>query len=186
MGFLLFIIAYSLFLPLTIINFMLVRDIGYFRETALSLDKLANREFRTLWNKTLRVNGGYEFGCVNETISSALGKNQMLGALTRTGKILVWTLDLFEVNHCLNAITGKEYTTMKKLNQPTPVLNTILWKIGSFIYGLIIVLNENYVAIQGLGFTEKTESLIKIFGAVAYFLFTFFNFNQTTLNPKKT
>lgn len=174
-----------MFLPLTVVNFILVRDPDYFRDTALSLDKLANREFRTLWNKTLRVQGGYDFGAIDETISSALGKNQLLGALTRTGKGLVYVLDFFEENHCINAINQPPIITMKKLNQPTPPFYTFLWKLGSFVYGLIIILNENFVAIQGLGFSEKTESMIKIAGAVLYFLFTFFNFNQTTSNIKK-
>lgn len=74
---------------------------------------------------------------------------------------------------------------MKKLNQPTPITNTVIWKLGSFLYALIILLNENSGMISGLGFTAKTESYIKIFGAVAYFLFTYFNFNQSTYSHKK-
>ena len=53
LGLILFIIAYVLYFPLTLINFLFVRNKGYFRDSALTLDKLANREFRTLWNKTL-------------------------------------------------------------------------------------------------------------------------------------
>lgn len=184
MGFLLFIIAYFLFMPLCVINFLLVRKAGYFRDTAMSLDKLANREFRTLWNKTLRVPGGYAFGEENETISSALGKNQLLGALTTTGKALVWVLNLLEENHCINAIIENKIT-MQPLNQPTPKINTVLWKIGSFVYALIILLNQNLNMVSGLGFKETTEGWIKVAGAFIYFLFTYFNFNQTTYNPKK-
>jgi hypothetical protein len=73
MGFILFIIAYILFLPLTILNWFLVSKKGYFRQSALNLDIYANSEFRTLWNKTLQKNG-YKFGKVGETISSAIGK----------------------------------------------------------------------------------------------------------------
>lgn len=104
MGFLLFIIAYLLYLPLTVINYCLVRKKGYFKDSAITLDKLANREFRTLWNKVLIVDGGYQFGNINETISSALGKNVLLGALTRTGKGLVWVLDKLDRNHCTKSI----------------------------------------------------------------------------------
>lgn len=102
MGFLLFIVAYILYLPLSIINFIVVKNKkGYFRSSAITIDKLANREFRTLWNKTLITWDGYDFGQENETISSALGKNIHNETLTRTGKILVWILT---EKHCINAI----------------------------------------------------------------------------------
>lgn len=102
MGFVLFIIAYILYLPLSIINFVVVKNKkGYFRSSAITIDKLANREFRTLWNKTLITWDGYDFGQENETISSALGKNIQNETLTRTGKILVWILT---EKHCINAI----------------------------------------------------------------------------------
>ncbi|SDZ90657.1 hypothetical protein SAMN05443667_101243 [Flavobacterium gillisiae] len=159
---------------------------GYFRNTALNLDKFANREFRTFWNKTLRIKGGYDFGRENETLSSALGKNELLGALTRTAKMLVWVLNKIEKDHCLNAIDDNSIkTTMSKLNAPTPVLNTFLWKLGSFVYALIILFNQNANMVSGLGLTEKTENYIKIFGVVSYFLFTYFNFNQSALKSKK-
>lgn len=102
MGFVLFIIAYILYLPLSIINFVVVKNKkGYFRSSAITIDKLANREFRTLWNKTLITWDGYDFGVENETISSVLGKNIQNETLTRTGKILVWILT---EKHCINAI----------------------------------------------------------------------------------
>nr|WP_315175558.1 hypothetical protein [uncultured Flavobacterium sp.] len=102
--FLLFIIAYLLYLPLTLINFLLVRNKGYFRDSAVTLDKLANREFRTLWNKTLIKWEGYDFGNSNETISSVLGKNIQNETLTTTGKALVFILTK---KHCLDAIDWK-------------------------------------------------------------------------------
>jgi hypothetical protein len=77
---------------------------GYFRSTALSIDIWANREFRTLWNAQLRTEEGYEFGKLGETISSALGKNQRDGTLTKKGKILVAILDFLDKNHCENSI----------------------------------------------------------------------------------
>ena len=104
MGFLLFIIAYLLFLPLSMVNFMLVRTKGYFKDSAISLDKYANREFRTLWNKTLRKINGYQFGNIGETISSALGKNERDNTLTKTGKALVWILNQLEKDHCFLSI----------------------------------------------------------------------------------
>lgn len=105
MGFLLYIIACILYVPLSIWNYCLVENKkGYFKSSAITIDKLANREFRTLWNKKLRIESGYKFGAENETISSALGKNQRDETLTKTGKRLVTVLDFFEEDHCLNSI----------------------------------------------------------------------------------
>lgn len=105
MGFLLFVIAWVLLPFLTIINYFLVKEKGYFKSTALNLDIWANREFRTLWNRTLRKGKGcYQFGKQGETISSALGKNERDGTLTKTGKALCWILNNLDENHCLNSI----------------------------------------------------------------------------------
>ena len=101
LGLILFIIAYVLYFPLTLINFLLVRNKGYFRDSALTLDKLANREFRTLWNKTLINEKGYPFGNIEETISAVLGHNIQRKTLTKTGKVLVFILTK---KHCLDAI----------------------------------------------------------------------------------
>ena len=105
----LFLIAYILLLPLTFINFIIVAlkggYKGYFRSTAVNLDKFGNREFRTLFNCTLRKYNGYKFGNVNETISSALGKNQRDKTLTFVGKVLVFILDTIDKDHCKKSIT---------------------------------------------------------------------------------
>jgi hypothetical protein len=97
-------------LPLTVINYFVVlftskdHAKGYFKSTAINMDKFGNREFRTLWNKTLRKENGYKFGNYKETISSALGKNQRDGTLSTTGKILVWILDKIDKNHSIKSI----------------------------------------------------------------------------------
>ena len=106
---LLFLLAWILIPPLTIWNLNIVRQKngntkGYFRSTALSIDIWANREFRTLWNTQLRIDGGYEFGVVGETISSALGKNERDKTLSKKGKLLVKILDFLDENHCKNSI----------------------------------------------------------------------------------
>ena len=106
---LLFLVAWILIPPLTVWNLIIVNrkygnTKGYFRSTALSIDIWANREFRTLWNDKLRIDGGYEFGRENETISSALGKNQRDKTLTKCGKILVAILDFLDKNHCQKSI----------------------------------------------------------------------------------
>jgi len=105
MGFVLFLIAYSFFLPLTIINYCVVKNKkGYFKSSAINLDKFGNREFRTLLNLTLRTQKGYEFGNMNETISGVLGKNERDNTLTKTGKTVVWILDKLDNNHAQKSI----------------------------------------------------------------------------------
>ena len=105
MGFLLFIIAYILFLPLTLINWIVVKNKkGYFKSSAINLDKFGNREFRTFFNKLLIVSKGYKFGNEKETISGVLGKNQRDNTLSKIGKVLVWFLDKIDKDHCLKSI----------------------------------------------------------------------------------
>jgi uncharacterized membrane protein len=119
MGFILFIIAVILFLPLTILNVILVLikygfrfkilD-GYFYQTAYDIDRFANRNLRTLWNYTLiRYDTGIEpyfFGDERETISSCLGKNKLKGTLSFTGKILCKILDFLDPDHCVKSINN--------------------------------------------------------------------------------
>ena len=90
--FLLFIVAWLLILPLTIINLFLVWQKDYFLSTSRSIDVWANYEFRTLWNTVLIKKYGYKFGVKTETISSALGKNERDNTLTNTGKVLLQNL----------------------------------------------------------------------------------------------
>ena len=73
MGFVLSIIAYLLFLPLAVINFVFViikftKTRGFFRtvdkywfNSAVDLDKFDNYHFRTLWNMSMRNANGYLF-----------------------------------------------------------------------------------------------------------------------------
>lgn len=100
----LFLIAWILLLPLTIINFCLVRKKGYFKSTAISIDKFGNIEFRTLFNKTMITEKGIKFGTENETISSILGKNQRDKTLTKFGIAFCAFLDFIDEDHCKNSI----------------------------------------------------------------------------------
>ena len=93
MGFLLFIVATILWLPLTIVNWVIVAinyglSNSYFLETATDIDRFGNRNFRSFLNWSMQKEG-YKFGDVRETISSALGKNERDKTLTRFGKIIV-------------------------------------------------------------------------------------------------
>jgi hypothetical protein len=101
----LLLIAWVLFLPLSIVNYFCVKNKkGYFKQTALNLDKFGNREFRAFLNLSMQKNG-YQFGNPNETISSALGKNERDNTLTKCGRILVKILDIIDKNHCKKSIS---------------------------------------------------------------------------------
>ena len=105
MGFFLFLVAYILFFPLSIINYLVVKNKkGYFKSSAINLDKFGNREFRTLLNLTLKIESGHEFGNINETISGVLGKNERDNTLTKIGRYLVWLLDKLDDNHAKKSI----------------------------------------------------------------------------------
>lgn len=73
---------------------------------------------------------------------------------------------------------------MGKLNEPTPRENTRFWKISTIIFLLSIFINENFALICELGFSEKTESVIKSFGAFIYAAVTFYNFHKSSFDKK--
>jgi hypothetical protein len=116
MGFLLFLLAWILYIPLTVVNIIVViiKNIksyaffkvidGYFLQTAADIDRFGNSNLRTLFNLTLIKENGYKFGKIQETISSVLGKNQRDNTLTKTGKILVLILDFISRDHCKKSI----------------------------------------------------------------------------------
>ena len=112
MGILLYIIATILWVILTPINWIIVTikyglSNRYFMETAIDLDKFGNRNFRAFLNATMRVRKGYNFGNVNETISSALGKNQRDGTLSWFGIAIAFVLDKIDKEHCKKSINEK-------------------------------------------------------------------------------
>lgn len=82
---------------------------GYFSNTslafALAIDHFGNVVCRDMFNSLLIDHGGYAFGDIRETVSSALGKNQRRGTLTGPGKALAWVLDTLDPGHCLRAIS---------------------------------------------------------------------------------
>lgn len=128
MGFLLSIIAYALFIPMVLINFVIVmfthiKKHGFFKVTndfwftnAYELDVYSNYAFRTSWNVLFKTKEGYRFGVRGETISSALGKNQRDKTLTWIGWLIVGILYAIdykfwgEGGHCLNSIMEFETT----------------------------------------------------------------------------
>jgi len=124
MGILLYIIATILWVIITPINWIIVSfkhglSNRYFLETAIDLDKFGNRNFRTFLNVTMvkvkiefwdsnRImeTHPYKFGNVNETISSALGKNQRDGTLSWFGRLICFILDKLDKNHCKKSINN--------------------------------------------------------------------------------
>jgi hypothetical protein len=124
MGFILYLIATVLFLPLTILNIICVlwkyaktkgffaTVNGYFLHGALDIDVFSNHNFKTLWNAILRKPGGYSFGVLGETISSALGKNQRDKTLSLVGWLVVYVLWACDYQywktggHCINSINN--------------------------------------------------------------------------------
>lgn len=71
---------------------------------AISIDQLGNVIMQHLLNLLWIKKGGYNFGNRDETISSALGRNKVLGTLTPFGKLIDKILDLIDPNHSLNSI----------------------------------------------------------------------------------
>ena len=109
MGVILFIIAYVLFLPLTIFNALNVRSKGYFLDSAVNLDRFGNREFRFSLNKYLIIeDSANRFGDIRETISSVLGKNQRDNTLTPLGIKISNILDRLDKKHCKKSIRDYE------------------------------------------------------------------------------
>lgn len=109
MGILLYIIATILWVIITPVNWVIVTykhglSNAYFFETAIDLDKFANRNFRTFLNVTMKLSGGYHFGNFGETISSALGKNQRDKTLSWFGEFICFILDTLDKNHCKKSI----------------------------------------------------------------------------------
>lgn len=116
MGFILFVIASLLWLPLTFVNIIIVlwknsKKEGFFKVVdnyfftmAIDIDVFANHSVRTTWNTILRVSGGHPFGGNGETISSALGKNERDETLSILGKGLCSILNFIDKDHCKNSI----------------------------------------------------------------------------------
>jgi hypothetical protein len=109
MGVILYIIATILWVILTLLNWVVVcfkygLSNDYFKQTAIDIDRFGNRNFRAFLNVLMREEIGYQFGNVNETISSVLGKNQRDKTLTRFGRLICAILDSLDKNHCQNSI----------------------------------------------------------------------------------
>lgn len=75
----------------------------YVLAVAVAIDILGNVLCAALFNLTLVKHGGYCFGRTGETVSSALGVNQLRGTLSRVGNGMARLLDRIDKNHCAKA-----------------------------------------------------------------------------------
>lgn len=95
-------LVYGLFHSLFTKGFIGVGE--YFLKIAISIDQLGNVLMQHLLNDLWTKKGRYPFGNRDETISSALGRNKLLGTLTGFGKGVDSLLDTIDPNHALNSI----------------------------------------------------------------------------------
>lgn len=79
----------------------------YNKELAIMKDEYGNILCKYIFNFFLRKKQGYKFGVMNETISSAIGKNKMDGTLTFIGRFVDYVLDCIEPNHSIKAVHKK-------------------------------------------------------------------------------
>lgn len=77
----------------------------YFQSIAVGLDQTGNVVMRDIFNQILITSEStHQFGDIDETISSVLGKNQIAETLTMFGRLIVKMLDKFEPDHCKKSI----------------------------------------------------------------------------------
>ncbi|WP_411031282.1 NUDIX hydrolase [Spongiimicrobium sp. 3-5] len=76
----------------------------YTLKIAISVDQLGNVMMQHLLNVLWVKKDGYKFGNRDETISSALGRNKVLGTLTGFGRGIDKLLDFIDPNHTLDSI----------------------------------------------------------------------------------
>jgi len=81
---------------------------------AIAKDQYGNAVCKYLFNDVLIAKDGYKFGCVDETISSCIGKNRVKGTLTFLGRLLDWTLDKVQPNHSILSIDNTENSETDK------------------------------------------------------------------------
>ena len=74
---------------------------------ATSIDANGNVVLSDLLNLIWRKADGHKFGRRKETISSALGKNQLTRTLTWFGWLIAGLLNLIDKNHCIKSIDIK-------------------------------------------------------------------------------
>jgi hypothetical protein len=77
---------------------------AYFMNIAVSLDQFGNTICKYLFNAVLIKKNGYQFGNVDETISSVLGKNYVNKTCTIIGLFFCTLLGKLDKNHVEKSI----------------------------------------------------------------------------------
>jgi hypothetical protein len=102
---------YSIVLTLVKSGYKTLDD--YLFTCALATDQHANVFLAKLFNDVIIKTGGHKFGNPDETISSVLGKNKLIGKLSYFGKVLDFILHLLDNNHSIKSIETDENPTTK-------------------------------------------------------------------------
>jgi len=110
MSVILFIVAITVVPVLSTIGLiasLVIHPKGFFNHLlhiALSLDQTGNTSCSKLFNLIMIKEGGYKFGNIDETASSAFGKNEQLGTLTPFGRLVNGFLNWLDPNHSIDSI----------------------------------------------------------------------------------
>lgn len=108
----------------------------YFLNSALSIDIMGNTLFKPMLNDLFLKKNSYSFGTDrDETISSALGKNQCINGLTWLGVGLASILDLIDSGHCYKSINDNTYYDIYAPPKTIPRIQTLTTLI-LFLIGL--------------------------------------------------
>lgn len=108
------LIMFALFVPISFLIGLVSATAGAFmhksvtnitdflKRSAVGLDELGNVACSYVFNYLLVKNNG--FGQLGETCSSVIGKAYVSGQLTNFGKMIRWTLDHIQKDHCVKSI----------------------------------------------------------------------------------
>lgn len=101
------IIAVPVISVIGIIASLVIYPKGFFNhllQVSLSLDQTGNAACAKLFNLIMIKDSGYKFGNIDETASSAFGKNQSRGTLAGFGLIINKFLNWLDPNHSIDSI----------------------------------------------------------------------------------
>lgn len=118
MGYILFLVALLLFPIFALWGFVEIlislfykrkfwkglKNLGdIFKLLAIQIDKMLNVILQIPANRLLQKDG-YKFGNLNDTLSTALGKNKQQSTLTKFGLTICKILHFIDANHCEKSV----------------------------------------------------------------------------------
>lgn len=104
---------------------------------AHAIDVFANVVYATFLNDWFIRRGGYHYGAKGETISSATGKNWVMGRLTWIGLGLCGTLNWIDTDHCWKYIEGRTVGMEKPESVKWPYIALFLFVAGLLLAGTV-------------------------------------------------